>query len=137
MDYGKAFTYVFEDKDWVKKILIGAVIAIVPIVNFALLGWTVEVMRRVQQGQADIMPDWSEFGELFKKGFMAFVVALVYFLPVILIQLCSAATNFGITTAAAGSDSSTVNTLTTVASVTGICFSCLALILSIAGGLLV
>ncbi|MBI3763140.1 MAG: DUF4013 domain-containing protein [Chloroflexi bacterium] len=137
MDYGKAFSYTFEDKDWIKKLLIAGVVAIVPIVNFAVLGWLVEIIRRVSQGEAELLPDWSRFGELFKRGFMAFVIVLVYLLPAIAINICSAATGAGLRIAEANSTSSDLaSTMATAATVLQLCFSCLNLILSIAAYLL-
>ena len=38
MDISKAFSFQFEDKQWINKLGIGAVISIVPISNFALSG---------------------------------------------------------------------------------------------------
>jgi hypothetical protein len=137
MDYGKAFSYVFEDKDWIKKVLIGAVVAIVPIVNFALFGYLLEVTRRVIQGETALLPEWDQFGEFFKKGFMAFVVYLVYLLPAIVLRICSAATQIGVAVAGDNLDSSTYATLSTVSGFAVLCFSCVALILTIAGILLV
>ena len=136
MDYGTAFSYVFQDKDWIKKILIGAVITLVPIVNFALLGYTIEIMRRVARGETEVLPDWGQFGELFKKGLLGFVVGLVYLLPVILIVACSAVANIGLVAVASGADSDTAGLLVTASTVLQACFYCLAFILAIAGGLL-
>jgi len=47
MDIGKAFSFVTEDSDALKKILIGGIISMIPIVNFAAMGYIVEVIRRV------------------------------------------------------------------------------------------
>ena len=39
MDIGKAFGFVFEDEQWVSKILLGAAIMLIPIFGlFALIG---------------------------------------------------------------------------------------------------
>ena len=38
MDVGKSVGYVFEDQKWTNKLLIGMLVSIVPIVNFALFG---------------------------------------------------------------------------------------------------
>jgi len=46
MDIGKTFTYVFEDEDWVKKVLIGGVINLIPIVGFFFTaGYMLEMGR--------------------------------------------------------------------------------------------
>ena len=47
MQIGKAFTYPFEDAKWASKLLIGALISVVPILNIAWGGYTCEIIRRV------------------------------------------------------------------------------------------
>ena len=76
MDVGKSIGYVFEDKKWTNKLLIGMLVSIVPIVNFALLGWVIDIMRNVSQRQPTPLPEWSDFGEKFVKGAILFVVVI-------------------------------------------------------------
>ena len=91
MDFGQAFSYVFEDEDWIKKIVITAIISIIPIVGqIALLGWSLEVARRVIRGDATPLPDWSDFGGLLTLGVKAFVISFVFALPLMFISIPSA-----------------------------------------------
>ncbi len=90
MDIGKAFSYVFEDPEWLKKVGIGGLVSIVPIVNFAAIGYMLTTMKNVADGQAQPLPEWSDFGGFFMKGLYAFVGILVYFLPAIVIYCCVA-----------------------------------------------
>ena len=85
MDVGKSVGYVFEDQKWTNKLLIGMLVSIVPIVNFALLGWVIDIMRNVSQRQATPLPEWSDFGEKFVKGAILFVVSLIYSIPLLLL----------------------------------------------------
>jgi hypothetical protein len=90
MDFGKAFSFVFDDEDWIKKILVGGLLMLIPIIGgLVVLGWAVEITKRVIKGDAEVLPDWSDFGGYLTKGFLVFVVAFVFMLPVILIQGCS------------------------------------------------
>jgi hypothetical protein len=85
MDVGKSIGYVFEDQKWTNKLLIGMLVSIVPIVNFALFGWVIDIMKNVSQRQPNPLPDWDNFGDKFVKGAILFVVSLVYSLPMLLI----------------------------------------------------
>ena len=82
MNYSKAFSYVFEDKNWASKLLIAGLISLIPIVGqFYLLGWMVEVVRRVKAGRTtDILPA-THFTYFLTLGLKLFVVYLIYSLP--------------------------------------------------------
>ncbi|MBN1246189.1 MAG: DUF4013 domain-containing protein [Anaerolineae bacterium] len=87
MDFGKAFTFVFDDPDWLKKVAINALIGLIPLVgSIYVLGWGLEVARRVAAGSATPLPD-VDFGTYLGHGFKAFVVALVYTLPIWVITI--------------------------------------------------
>ncbi|NCO98219.1 DUF4013 domain-containing protein, partial [bacterium] len=86
---GRAFTFVFEDPDWLKKVGIAALVSLIPVVgSIAVLGWTLEITRRVIKGEAETLPEWNDFGAYIGKGFQALVVGLGYAAPLILILLC-------------------------------------------------
>jgi uncharacterized membrane protein len=87
MDFGKAFTFVFEDEDWLKKIALGGLLSLIPVIGiFLVIGYGFEVTKRVIKGDAEVLPDWSDFGGYLTKGFLVFLIVFVYMLPVFLIQ---------------------------------------------------
>ncbi len=86
MDIGKAFSFVTEDPDALKKILIGGIISMIPIVNFAAMGYVVAVIRRVANDDPYPLPEWDNFGLYFSEGFKVLVGLFVYFLPVTLLM---------------------------------------------------
>ena len=87
MNYSRAFSYVFEDKNWLSKILIAGLISLIPIVGqLYLMGWTVEIVRRVKAGRTDILPT-THFAYFLTLGLKLFVVALIYSIPVIIISM--------------------------------------------------
>lgn len=88
MNIGKAFSYIFDDESWITKILIGGILAIIPIVNFAVLGYTVETIRNVTQGMERPLPEWSEFGGKFVKGLVVCIIGFIYAIPILLISGC-------------------------------------------------
>ena len=107
MDIGKAFSYVFEDERWISKVLIGGLVILVPILNFAALGYTLKIAQNVAQGNARPLPEWGgEFGDHFMRGLYWIVIQLVYLLPAILLYGVFACVLFGAGSAASdrGSD---------------------------------
>lgn len=88
MDLGKAFSYVFDDEQWLSSILIGGLIFLIPIVGpLALLGYMLEAARNVATGNPRPLPRWNNFGEKLSLGFAGFVISLVYSLPLILVMM--------------------------------------------------
>jgi hypothetical protein len=98
MDFGKAFAFVFEDKDWIKKLAIGAVLALTAIGMIPVMGWALETARRVYRGDTTL-PDWSDFGKLAVDGLKLIAIFFVWMLPLWLIVGCPS----GIVGAIAGS----------------------------------
>lgn len=90
MDVGKAVRYVFDDKQWSNKLLIGAVVTIVPIVNLAYMGYLTVLMNNVSRGDAEPLPDWSNFSDKFVKGLILTVASLIYSLPILVLFICPA-----------------------------------------------
>jgi len=87
MEFGLPFSFPFKDPDWFKKIGIIALVSLIPIVGqLVALGWGLEVARRVINHDPDLLPS-LEFGEQLKKGFQAWVISLVYSLPMIILTL--------------------------------------------------
>lgn len=84
MDIGKAFSYPFEDDEWLTKLFLGAVISAVPILNFAWSGYTVDIVRNVMDGVSLPLPDWDDFGDKFVKGFLIWAAGFIYSLPALI-----------------------------------------------------
>lgn len=89
MDFGKAFSYQFEDQDWIKKILIAAVVPLIPIIGSLITaGWGIEITKRVIHREPLPLADWNDFGGYLGKGFKMLIIGLVYALPLIIIGIC-------------------------------------------------
>lgn len=131
MDIGKAFTYVFEDPNWIMKILIGGIVLLIPIVNFAVYGYMLSTLKNVADGQPNPLPEWSDFGAHFMKGLYAFVGILVYFLPAIVVYCCIFALTFGLSAAAGSSSGSGSDAGSSIAGVLGLVTLCLQCIVGI------
>jgi len=85
MDIGKSFSYPFEDRQWVSKLGLGAVITLVPILQFAWTGYMVEIIRNVMKGSPEPLPTWDDIGKKFMDGVMLMVAGLVYALPMLIV----------------------------------------------------
>lgn len=93
MDIGRAFSFVFDDSDWVKKVLIGGLIAlagfVIPLLpTFVLYGYAIEVLRRVYLGQVDALPAWDDFGGYFVRGAALSLGTFLWLVPPILLISC-------------------------------------------------
>ena len=94
MDFSRATRMLTEDSDWLVKVLIGGVLGLLSILiipAFFVGGYTVEVIRRAAAGD-DRLPAWDDWGGYLVRGVLAFVIQIVYLLPVLLISCCMAAT---------------------------------------------
>jgi len=126
MQYGTAFTFPFKDQDWIKKFVIAAVLFLIPIVGqIFLLGWGLEITRRVIKEDPTPLPEWNNFGKFFIDGLKGFVIGFVYALPVILVQACNQGIAFGLPEVM---DYDTANTISLVVLS---CFGCLSFLYSI------
>lgn len=127
MDIGKAFSFVFEDEQWITKILLGAVITLIPIFGgFALMGYTVAVIRNLLAGHPRPLPAWDDLGRYFMDGLMVWVATLVYALP-FFVFMCPIALVW-ILPALAGDNQNLTAILASVAGVLNIGLGCLALL---------
>ena len=86
MDIGRAFAFVFDDRDWITKILLGALISLIPIVGqLVIMGYAITVLRNVKAGEERPLPDWSAFSSYLVDGLKFLVVTLIYAIPLIII----------------------------------------------------
>ena len=87
MDIERSFTFPFEDREWPSKLGLGAIISMVPILNFAWSGYLVGILRNVMKNDLQPLPTWDDLGSKFSEGLILFGAGLVYALP-LLIALC-------------------------------------------------
>jgi len=88
LDFGRAFTSVTEDPDWIKKILIGGAFALLSSVLVGIpfvLGYFGRTLRNVVAGTARPLPEWDDLGGIFSEGLRLAAVYLVYLLGVALV----------------------------------------------------
>jgi len=90
MDIGKALTFVTEDKKWIEKILVAALLIFSVIGILAVLGWMAEITRRVIRQDAELLPEWGGLGKYFIDGLIVAAIGFLWMLPFLLLTLCAA-----------------------------------------------
>lgn len=80
LDFVKAIKAPFSGQDWIKKLIIGGILFMIPIVNFAMAGYTIKYLKNILNGN-ESTPDFSDFGGLLVTGIKAFVGSLLLFIP--------------------------------------------------------
>jgi len=93
MDIGKSITFAFDDEDFLSKLGLGAVVAAVPLLNFAWSGYLIDLMRNVARGDERPLPEWTDLGDKLVRGLVISAAVFIYFLPAILVG-CLAFTSF-------------------------------------------
>jgi type III secretory pathway component EscS len=111
---------MFDDPNWLTKILIGGILGIIPIVNFVVFGYVLVTLKNVAEGKPQPLPEWGEFVDMFVKGLMLFIIILVYAIPAILIACCIGVVA-GVLGAAGGQQQEALGSLIALVSLAGQC----------------
>jgi nitrate reductase gamma subunit len=88
IDFGRSFTFVGEDPDWLKKVLIGGVFTLACGILVGLpfvLGYFSRTLRNVTAGTRPELPEWDDLGSLFEEGLRLTAVYLLYTLGVLVV----------------------------------------------------
>jgi hypothetical protein len=89
MNFERALTYPLRGSDWFLKLLIGALLNLIPVVGSILTyGYSLRATRRVMQGDDESLPAWDDWGGDFVRGFLLFVGWFIYYLPAMPLFCC-------------------------------------------------
>ncbi|MDD5650516.1 MAG: DUF4013 domain-containing protein [Candidatus Nanoarchaeia archaeon] len=77
MDYEYAIKRPFED---LKKLLIGILLNILPIINFFAMGYVIESTKLTLE-KKKTLPEWTNWKKLFVNGLLSFAMGLIFALP--------------------------------------------------------
>ena len=81
--------YMFGDANWLSKILVGALVSLVPILNFAAYGYMVQTTRNIRDDQSPL-PGWSgSLGRFFMEGLKLIVIGFLYSILIWILSLIS------------------------------------------------
>lgn len=99
MDIGRALAGLTNDRDWLAKLAIAALITALSVITtpilIGLFGWAIllgymaQTVRRVRQNEATPLPEWGDLMALAQLGGPALLAYLVYLLPNLLVGGCS------------------------------------------------
>jgi len=136
MDIGRSFTYVTQDQDWIKKVLLGGVITLIPIAGplFAF-GYMLETMRNIIAEQEVPLPEIGDFGAKLVEGLKVWVISFIYALPLVLFSICAQSGSLA-PVIAENVDPDTLEVLTSVSIGVSACCGCLLLLYAILMGLI-
>jgi hypothetical protein len=84
----RAFTFVFEDPEWVPKVAVGTVFAFLsPFFIGAVLvvGYAMTLATRVRESELPTLPEWDDFQGILLDGLRGTAVGLAHKLPLILL----------------------------------------------------
>jgi len=80
---------MFEDKNWIVKIILGAVFYLLSCVFIGIpfvLGYLLELAKNSRDGREVPLPEWDKLGEKFVKGLVYFLIVLIYSIPGIILS---------------------------------------------------
>ena len=91
MDFGKAFTYMFQDPNWLAKLAIGTLLILVGIslspvlIGFVpliiVMGYCLVALDNVRLGHEHPLPEWHDWGRFFMLGLKVFGATFIWALP--------------------------------------------------------
>ena len=97
MDFGKAFTFMFDDPNWLRKLGIGTLVGLLGMVLMPILigviplimvmGYTLDALRNVAEGKEFPMPEWNEWGSFLIRGLKLIAAFFVWSLPLLLVGI--------------------------------------------------
>ena len=86
MNIEKSFRFPFEDQQWISKLGLGALITLVPILNFAWSGYLVDILRNIMNNTSEPLPTWDDLGKKFSDGLILFAAGLIYASPILVVM---------------------------------------------------
>jgi len=86
LDIGQELKSPTLDGEWLKKVIIGGILNMIPIVNLLAYGFMVRKFKMAVMGETQL-PEWKGWGELFVQGLKYLVVSLVYMIVPVLVLL--------------------------------------------------
>lgn len=90
IDLSRTLTFFFEDPDWVPKLLVGTLFALLTPIGIGTVfvaGYAVAVARQAMHQRSPLLPEWDDLPGIFIEGLKGVTISLTHKLPVILLSV--------------------------------------------------
>ena len=87
LDFGTPFGFFLKDRAWLQKVVLASLLTYTFIGISPVLGWNLEIIRRVVRGGDVELPEWTNLRAFWKEGGKCWLLNLAWLAPVILAVL--------------------------------------------------
>jgi TRAP-type uncharacterized transport system fused permease subunit len=81
MQSSNGFSYITQDPNWLKKVLIGSVVTAIPIVEAISDGYQIQTIKNIRAGNPQPLPEWNDATGYFKQGIGLRLVIYAIYIP--------------------------------------------------------
>lgn len=89
LNINKAFTFVFEDPKWVRKIGIAGFLTLTLIGAIPVAGWALEIQRRLIRTGKSSLPEWDAMGQYAINGLKFMLLWVITLIPFYLLAFAA------------------------------------------------
>ncbi|MCP4633019.1 MAG: DUF4013 domain-containing protein [candidate division Zixibacteria bacterium] len=84
---GRAFTFMFEDDDWLKKTILGGILILTVIGIPFVIGYLLELAKQSYENREIPLPEWDNMGDKFVQGLVFLIILIIYSIPLVFFML--------------------------------------------------
>jgi len=89
MDLTQYIKFPLQDREWIKKVIFGCIIFLVPVLNIIIIGYFIKCIEMGREKRQSL-PEWDNWTDIIRDGFLGLVIAIIYLvIPIILAQFLS------------------------------------------------
>lgn len=88
LELGRVFGFFFEDANWIPKLLVGSLFAVLSpalVGSVFIAGFAVRLAHRARRGERPALPEWNDLAGIFVDGLKALAIYFGHVLPVAIV----------------------------------------------------